>query len=288
MNNLRKATVRHKALEGGSVSQKREGILMTDILWLLRTYDANSGWCWSHFHRSSAEKLSQGKPKAFFFFFSFFTPQTTDTNTFGKPCPSCNTVPVSPLLCGCTYRLSWQKRSDTASAARMRGGNDFEPHSQYIRLESSRGRYLCPSLLPVDRHSTTQPQRHLKHGQWSYSLQKQLLPCEALQREPACLFPDTRQKISLPSHERHPRAERPCSSEEGESVNCIYRESQKGALLLPRVLQPFTPRAACTLLTTLLHGQLDQLWCWAITRKGLILLIHTAPLQKVNITPSFY
>lgn len=49
--------------------------------------------------------------------FSFFTP---DTNTFGKPGPSCNAVPVFPLLPDCMGKVSWQNRSDGASAARIR------------------------------------------------------------------------------------------------------------------------------------------------------------------------
>lgn len=31
-------------------------------------------------------------------FFPFFTPEMLDTNTFGNPRPSCNAVPIFPLL----------------------------------------------------------------------------------------------------------------------------------------------------------------------------------------------
>lgn len=45
--------------------------------------------------------------------------------------------------------------------------------------------------------------------------------------------------ISLPSHERHPRAELPCPSEVGQSTNHAHQASQRGPI-------PFTPElAAC-------------------------------------------
>lgn len=53
-------------------------------------------------------------------FLSVFTAQIVDTNPFGKPGPSCNAVPVFPLLCDCMGQVSWQNRSDMASAVRVR------------------------------------------------------------------------------------------------------------------------------------------------------------------------
>lgn len=43
-----------------------------------------------------------------------------DTNTFGKPSPSCNPVPMFPLLHDRMGQVSWQNRSDMASAVKMR------------------------------------------------------------------------------------------------------------------------------------------------------------------------
>lgn len=39
-------------------------------------------------------------------FFPFFTPEMLDTNTFGNPKPSCNAVPIFPLLWDCQYQVN--------------------------------------------------------------------------------------------------------------------------------------------------------------------------------------
>lgn len=56
----------------------------------------------------------------FFFVVVIFGPKMLDTNTFGKPGPSCNPVPMFPLLHDRMGQVSWQNRSDVASAAKMR------------------------------------------------------------------------------------------------------------------------------------------------------------------------
>lgn len=64
-----------------------------------------------------------------------------DTNTFGKLSPSCNAVPVLPLLRDCMYQIKLAEEvRHGLSCEDERGGNDFEPHSQYIRLKSLRDR----------------------------------------------------------------------------------------------------------------------------------------------------
>lgn len=79
-------------------------------------------------------------------------------------------VSCSPWLHG-PAKLA-EKVRHGLSCVDERGGNDSEPPTQYIRLESLRGRQLCPCLLPATRYSSAWPQTHLKHGTQPYSWQQ--------------------------------------------------------------------------------------------------------------------
>lgn len=118
---------------------------------------------------NTAAELSQGKSRAIFL---FSLPKILDMNIWEAWCQlQCSAhVSCSPWLHG-PAKLA-EKVRHGLSCVDERGGNDPEPPTQHIRLESLGGSQLCPFLLPAARHSTTWPPTHLKHGTQSYNWQQ--------------------------------------------------------------------------------------------------------------------
>lgn len=136
---------------------------------------------------NTAAELSQGKFRAFFFFFlhSQNIRHQHILETWSQLQCSVH-VSCSPWLHG-PAKLA-EKVRHGLSCVDERGGNDSEPPTQYIRLESLRGRQLCPCLLPATRYSSAWPQTHLKHGTRPYSWQQKGFLLLEIRRgsHPAC------------------------------------------------------------------------------------------------------
>lgn len=179
-------------------------------------------------------------------------------------------VSCSPWLHG-PAKLA-EKVRHGLSCVDERGGNDSEPPTQYIRLESLRGRQLCPCLLPAARHSSAWPQTHLKHGTRPYNWQqKGFLLLE----------------ICRGSHSA-------CFGTPGKHLLAFtWKTSQRGPI-------SFTPElAACYLLLQHpSHRQLNKPRSWAIPGKGILFtdlhsicargsLHHHAQLLPENATAPF-
>lgn len=171
-------------------------------------------------------------------------------------------VSCSPWLHG-PAKLA-EKVRHGLSCVDERGGNDSEPPTQYIRLESLRGRQLCPCLLPAARHSFAWPQTHLKHGTRPYNWQqKGFLLLE----------------ICRGSHSA-------CFGTPGKHLLAFtWKTSQRGPI-------PFTPElAACYLL---LQHPSTRSWtnqgAGQFLAKESCLLIYTASVHEVHciIMHSFY
>lgn len=147
-----------------------------------------------------------------------------------------------PVLHDCRDQLSWQERSDMASAVWMRVVETILSllhNTPDWRIED---RQLCPCLLPAARHSTTWPPTHLKHGTQPYNWQQNGFCFWSSAEGATLLVLGPQGSISLPSQERHPRAELPHASEEGQCTNHAHQVSHRGPL-------PCHPRTGCMLAT---------------------------------------
>lgn len=233
---------------------------------------------------NTAAELSQGKSRAIFSFFTPKTPKMWDTNTFRKPGPSCNAVPMFPVLHDYMDQVSWQKRSDMASAVWMRevemilslllNTSDWRVWGQTavsLFAPSCQAQLCMASNTSETRDTTLQ------------LATKGLLASGALQREPSCLFWDTSEASPCLHMEDIPEQSFPAPLRMGSLPTMLIKHSDGS--------YPLHPRAACTLpaLATPLHGQLDKPRSWAIPGKGILFTnVHsTCSLVHCIIIHSF-
>lgn len=165
-------------------------------------------------------------------------------------------------------QLSWQK-----SSVDERGGKNFEPPSQYTGLESLEGRQLCPCLLPAARHSSTWLKHIWNLGHDPTMATKGLLASGDLQREPSCLFWDTREAFLCLHMKDILKQSFPAPLRMGSLPSKLIKCSEGYC--------PLHPRAGCVLPTfaALLHGQLENQGAEQFLAKGSCLLIYTASVH---------
>lgn len=150
-------------------------------------------------------------------------------------------VPMFPVLHDCMDQLSWQKRSAMASAVWMR---EVERILSLLLNTSDWRVQGADSCVPVCSQLPSTALCGLQHI-WDMghnpTIGNKRASCFWSSAEGAILLVLGHQgSISLPSQERHPRAELSCPSEEGQCPNHAYQAPHRG-LITPEL-------AACYLL----------------------------------------